>query len=482
MRKWLISIVVLILLIVGVGPYITGIMAERKMDQMIAMVPANSGISIKKEYYLRGWLKSEASYLITLDPRVAASGHNQPKVGAISIRSKQMIYHGPFIIGHSTPDHGNFLVGQALITEQVEIPDEKDAMLSQYVQQSELGKGDALIYLTGAIQADYRIPKVTIHSSVPGNHFELAGTTFNMHASSGLDAVKSETHIKSITMMSGPNNKVQLNDLAMQTDVSKGKYDLWYGTMQFSLASINASAPDQAPFTLQQLVVESNNTATGDVANMQVAVKFNKLVAQNEQYGPGDFNVELNNIGAKALAELDALAQQMQNAQHNPQLRSPQQLSQMMEVFTRLLSHGFQLIINPFQMTTPHGDVKVQAEMTLPNVSDRKALVPLPELLRSGNATLQISVPESLVREIMVARTKQSHQARQQTSQTAILMSMSGQNSDQVIQSQVNQQLSQLQRQGVLTEDNGNYIFSSEYKNGQLYINGKAMDLPGLTP
>ena len=152
MKRKLLLYGLLILILVGGIPYITGMIAEQRFQELTHSLSSLDHLQITTLEYERGWLKSKAKSRIVMSGSLLTTFLQEvgQEAGANETRSEQPIKvvlvhslkHGPFI-QKAKGNHKDWLFAQAQIHSSLSLTEEAKAVLEQ-----EIGDKDFLLFNT----------------------------------------------------------------------------------------------------------------------------------------------------------------------------------------------------------------------------------------------------------------------------------------------------------------------------------------------
>ena len=288
---------------------------------------------------------------------------------------------------------------------------------------------------------------------------DSASLSFSLH-SPGLRAV-------------GERGEFELGALAMQGDLQRGPYDLWFGTQSFRLSRIQLSAVTRATgesgrFSIGPLEFSGETVAKGDrlasAARMTVNdIRYNSRVIRRVQVASGVDNLRM--------ASVAALRDAMRAVQQRRIPREEQQLALTgvaLQHLSDLIAGKPVLRIDELNVETSFGALDARLDLTatgaLP-VADQNPLA----LLAAVQGSAQLAVPQAMVQALAAARVREALKTAYAAGEHAM---PAGDELDRRVAEQVEQQLLQLEAQGFLVRNNGRYTVQVELGGADLRING----------
>ncbi|MDR3214211.1 MAG: YdgA family protein [Azoarcus sp.] len=256
---------------------------------------------------------------------------------------------------------------------------------------------------------------------------------------------------------------IELNGLAFESDQKRvfDDDDLFFaGPQKLSVAGFIAKfnkkeeGKPQPPIDIQQVKYDTNTSLNGDFASVVVRSGAETIKVGENSYGPAHYDISLNHLHTRTLAELSniLLKFQLMNFASLDDLseESEDQAAQAMVALAmtitqplfELLEQAPDISLDRISFTTPQGEASLSLRATVKDFKAQEAFNPaawLPKIDASG----EIAAPLALLESLDDAQ---------------------------------KMRIEDMRAQGYLTEENGIVKATTEFREGQLTVNGKAFD------
>lgn len=401
MRKKIAALALGCLLVMLSLPYFMGYLAEREVMAWNNAVLNKMGFSAEVKEYQRGWLSSNVVLYLTLHQPITAiqspgmEDSLEEKVEPKGLLLVSHLKHGPIVIDTSSTGQLEIVFGQAVIDSQLMVPEEYRTFFAQYVEQTALLNAHTIIHFDGS--ADSHLTSQQFVLKDPSHATTVvAWNDFASHLqlSRHLDAVNSTVQFGKLTLGIMPGGTFNLSNATITKDYTKGDYGLWFGqsTLQIPFMTVAINGKDRV--VGKSLKLSSKHQEQGDVVSSIVDAQAEQFIVNERSYGPGSFQLLINNVDTQALARLTDFLHTFETQTGHWNEQDKQQVTQLL---AQLLSHGFQARVDPFYLETPDGEMSVQAWVTLPQAQEADANQLLTHLSQKAEASLTIALPKVFV-------------------------------------------------------------------------------------
>ena len=226
---------------------------------------------------------------------------------------------------------------------------------------------------------------------------------------------------------------------------------LYTGPVKMTLQSLETQGmnEEQPPVRMSNLLAQSNVTEKAGFIDIVAGYSIESLQVGEVAYRGAHFDLALRHLEAKALAELNQVAQKMDAqsefdmAQFKPMLRPTQVL----------LENSPEISIERMGVTTPEGEVKASAVVKLPNanVGDLGVAMENPMILMGLASVVEANTQLALPQALLMANLSEEQA----------------------------EMLPALLQSGYVLNNNGQLSTSISYAQGKVTINGQPID-PGM--
>ena len=422
----------------------------------------------------------------------------------------EKIYHGPFYWGKDAEGKTHFGFGRGYLVSMAN-PDEQTR---QWLSEQGLQATDpnwetrsAEISLLGRIHTTSHVSALTFKNEDTTLNWQ--GANSKMMLSPGLSNLKANV---TIGPLSYHQDRVLLEVPSAKVNVKlRYKNGLWVGSSELQVPQITTRLDDKMELNLSNLLLQGNSNVSGDLLGSMITLGADDLQLGKTDYGPFSYNLDIKNIDANAWLKLRDLAAQydaLMNAdalQYNlrvtqykrgwfssnaqmvltisrakptglikRQLHSLARKSELLLVGSEI-SKTLPTIINKgaqfnLQPTPNHAEpqmFQLNASLTFPKVLQARDVG---ELIEKAESHVKIIFLEDLIKIVT------AHQYPEKNSADI----------DVTTKALINKWLAS----GYLSQSNNQYLFSLDYSQGKLSINGKTIadsaaeavsnDVPGI--
>ena len=243
---------------------------------------------------------------------------------------------------------------------------------------------------------------------------------------------------------------------------------LYSGLQRFTVDAITVDDRSGAlpKIALGKLVYEADVPRDGDFIDMIARIGAEKVDVAGTAYGPAHYDFSMRHLHARTASRLYRSFMTMSADPAliaNPEAMQAQ-MGQLMGPAIELLGHAPVVAIDRLSVNTPHGPASMNVKVSLPAITPDELANPL-GLIGKVDATGAVSLPEALVRSLMVERSK------------AGLLAVVGDEADPdelaaMADAQFEQTLQPLTGQGYVTRADGQLSAKIAFSKGQLTVNG----------
>jgi uncharacterized protein YdgA (DUF945 family) len=437
--------------------------------------------------YSKGFLSSSARLKFTLDMRSLPV----PLPGGQAVQSYEMpmeIHHGPFIFSLGK-------MGLAYATTTARFPEKMAKQAKMFLSESsELPELQMSVFIKidESFRVDADVPKFQIEpkAGMQGN-FIWKGMNAVYNVSSNMVNVDGGAVIEGLSLDS-PMAKADVSKIEMNYDVSKAEYDLWVGTGDMSVPSIDVSFQGMSIFSLADLSFESKAGLDDGLLSMDMRSSMKKAMVRGQNYGPLKFALSIKNLDAKTFASVQKLAQQLNNSRYLPRSQSRELMQKLEQQLPSLVNKGAELDLDKFTFTIPQGEIAADVNA---KVAKGVAMKSILELANHVVINAEIKLPKVIVEKALIKRAAsyiRHQQMRQQLENANKQEAASGDGSDDTMaqgqdnmpkpmsrseirdaaKEKVTNQIQRLVDKDLLVQTDSSYIFKFKYDKGLMYLNG----------
>ncbi|WP_226052326.1 YdgA family protein [Dickeya chrysanthemi] len=432
-----------------------------------------AGVKVAFRDYQRGLFKSQVALVLQSD----GSNANEHLLGANEeVVFNTTVFHGPF------PLTGNqFSLKPAMAAVHSELANtESVKALFELTKNKPFITANSRIDYNGDTHSAVTLEALDVTDQDMKVNF--SGTTLLVDLAGDLRAGKVAGNVASLTMektnLQGQNEKLTLQDLALNSDTRKGKFDLEIGDARLTLKklALNVQSGDSLVLNDFSLI----NHTTEDDANLagQLALSLGSALFRDQNLGSWNLNFNFSGLDGKGTRQFMTeyqknLQSMLQNIDHVPPEVYNQQLAALvLHNLPQLLKGNPSIKIAPFSWKNGKGESTFTLALDLTDPLQKSAaptgqLSDEEAIIRQSvkNLEARLNVPLDMVTELMVQTAAkpgsdaEKKQLEQMARQQAQLMANIG-------------QMSQI----TVTKDN-TITSSLQYTDGTVTFNGRKTPL-----
>ncbi|MCD6045108.1 MAG: hypothetical protein K0R48_271 [Gammaproteobacteria bacterium] len=407
----------------------------------------------------------------------------------------EKIYHGPFYWGKDAGGKSHFGFGRGYFVSMIS-PNEQTRQWLQAQglrsQSNNWEERSAEISLLGRIRATSYISALNFKNSDTTLNWQGAKT--KMTLSPGLNNLKANV---TIGALSYDQKQSRLEIPSANVNVKlRYKTGLWVGSSELKVPQITTNRNDKAELTLNNFLLQGNSNVSGNLLSTTVTLAADSMQMGAVDYGPFSYNLNMQNVDATAWLKLKDLASQydtLMNANslqynlnltqyHRGWFRSNAQIvltisrpkpTGLIQGQLHNLSRQSELLIlgNEISKTLP-AVVNKGAQFSLqptpghaqPSMLQIDASLTFPKVLQAEDIGQLIEKAEAHINVLFLAdliKMATEHQYPEKTSAD--------------VNATTEALLNKWVASGYLSRSDAQYLFSLDYSQGKLSLNGKTM-------
>lgn len=444
------------------APALLGVQLERNYRATVEQM-VGDGLRVVRSQYQRGWLSStaETDLLIAMP-----TGDNQGGRKDLVLTLRNHIDHGPLI-----PD-GSVLMGRM----ETELLSDGEPMFSPG-GPSQLRTRVALLGQQTTMVVDLPAQTIAEAEGRPGLVFEGLSGELRFGESNGYLAGALE--MTGLALVKGAQPVMRVRGATASWQMRRGAGGLLFGNAHLGLDRAEIADPVQGTrVTLQGFAVESTSRVTDDRVDMRLSYTLAQASIDDRAYGPADVRVHLGNLSAEVLGRIrEQLAEKKARGLGREQ-KSLAVLGILMTNAPQLLRSDPSFAIEHLRLDTPDGTIEgnlyAQARGMVWPTSDPT------EPLRSLDIKASLRLPEPVFRVLLEPGAREQQAAVLDARRRAgeIIAESTPEQRAVEVQRMVDQQLTDIIRQGILRRDQQALTMSARLRDGRLEINGRRFPLP----
>lgn len=416
--KWLVSIIVALLLIVGVGmPFLVGIWVQKVYPKVFLGPQKAGGIQMSILNYKRGFFSSTAKIAI---------GFNNANTSN-RIVFDQIIQHGPLVFENGPK------LALALATSKSDDP--KFNATARTIWK-----------LNKQIVSNIRIPNVDIASTPI--HFSLQNLDMEINYHSVSETLKANASIDKMEFQgSSPSPyTVTLNNIKTAQDLNRANH-IWYGSRSGNVADLTVNAPQGPIAQIHNLSARGEITENSGKTNIQLNYQAKNCSILNNAIDSIDFAFSINGLDTNALSNL------MEKAEAKKATPTSDDTRALSDSALELISKGILLKLDHLSLATKLGEAKADGQVSLPPLSSGNIF----QLITALKIDFNLQVPKDSLLAALVAY----HQNDKSLPANTTPAEFAQQQVDQWIQTRV-----------LVPGANSLLMMKVQFENAKLLVNG----------
>jgi len=493
MKKFTGLVIILAALILG-GYYGMGILTEKTIRKNIEVIDQTNGLFAEIEQYDRGMFSSDAKikWRLHVPERIVTDANGHPQTLPAQDYNMDMpitIHHGPVIFADH---HVRFGLGYA--NTVFPFPQEYNEQFNAtFTKESVKPQLDLSIFVNYFNQStvDFNVPKFNLIAKEGNGLVEWKGMNATTTMAPEMKKINGKVVIDGV-QVTKDDAKITLSQISSDYDLHETSAGLYLGDANFTLPAFNVLVKDQKVFEIADLVIKSDSDIEQHLFNTNFNVTLKSLLANGQNYGPGDLEIALRNLDADVLANINQQASAMQNG---TDAQRQQAMIALLPELPKLFAKGAEFEISKLSMKIPQGQIEGNLFVSLPKGENANPF----ELMQKIHGTAKLKVPAEAVKQIMQQSVKQQiakEPALQQslaqqlqpnqatpaqaaqpapTTQSA-QAAQPAQSPDQLAAAQADKQLAALQQSGLITLQGTDYLIDVTLDQGKFVVNGKPFD------
>ncbi|CAM4469296.1 MAG: hypothetical protein LEGION0403_FIIPPAGN_00266 [Legionella sp.] len=468
MKKLAGLIIILAALVIG-GYYGMGILTEKTIRKNIEVIDQSNGLRAEIKQYNRGLFSSEAQIQWQLhipEHVIDANGAAQTVPAQdYSMEMPLTIHHGPVIIANNSVRFG-LGYAEAVFPFPKQYVDQFNAAFTAESTKPQL---DLSIFVNYFNQStlDFNVPTFNL-TSKDGGRFNWLGLNATTTMSAGMKKVDGTVVIDGVHLAKD-DAQVDLGKVSSDYDLHETDTGLYLGDANFTLPAFNIQVKGQKIFEIVDLLFKSKSDIEQHLFNTSFTLTIKSILANAQNYGPGEINISVRNLDADVLAKINQQANAMQNGTDE---QRQQAMIALLPELPKLFNKGAELEISKLNFKIPEGTIDGSLLISLPKDENANPF----QLMQKIRGNAKLSVPAATVRELMKQAVAQQ-MAKQPNAQPSIATQLGAQPATQQpvqsAQPQVDQQLNALKQAGLIVEKGTDYFIEVSLDQGKFIVNGK---------
>ncbi len=362
--KWLVSIVVALVLIVGVGaPFLIGIWIQ-KIFPKIFLGPTNaSSIRMTLIDYKRGFFSSTA--------KVAIGFNNADTSNRIVF--DETIQHGPLVFENGP------ILALALVTAKSDDPNFK-------------ANSRTIWKLNKQIISTISIPSIDVAKAPI--HFSLQNLNMNINYHSIQEILKANATVDKIELQGSMPSPLTiiLSNITSSQNLNRSNH-IWYGSRTGTVGEISISSPQGQVSLIHNLIANGTISEASDKTNIELNYKAQNSSILNNPIDSLDFEFTINNLDTKSLSNL------IEKAEAKKEEPTPLNTRELSDSAMELISKGVLITLDHLSISTKQGVAKADGKISIPALGAGNIF----QLIAALKIDFNLQVPKNLMTSFLAA-------------------------------------------------------------------------------
>lgn len=466
---------------IGVGAYYwSGSLAKDSFEKSIMQTTGNQAITYKLNSFEQGLFISKAIAELTLDPGKFNSGVNTqviPTDKMFSIQLEHTIYHGPFAF--KAPEFDPAQPVAAFIKTRINTdsnPELKEVLNKLW--KTNPFKMNSMVSFAGVVETTIEVAPIDFTS--PDNmHIKWSGAKSIIAHNTATNSFDSAIDAGGVSI-EDDDNFALVDGIAGTASGSFDAGNFMNSKAAYSIDNIQIEANTKNESkalkgTMNNLAVKAGNEINGNQLSSYMELSVDDAMFNDENYGPGNFQINLRKIDADAIKQLqNDLEMAKEDAAKQglpPEAAMFIAQQKLMETLPKLLQQGPEIEISKLDFSTPQGKVEGYTKISLDLGGKPVPANPM-ELIPMVAINTSFSAPSDLIEKILASDAKK---------EIARDLSMTGEQAtpeqlEELAMNKVKSQLEALTAQNAISRDGTKIVGSYRLNNGKLNLNG--MEIP----
>ncbi|MCS5712247.1 DUF945 family protein [Candidatus Berkiella aquae] len=451
--------ILLIAIILGAAPYLAGFIVENKFKDIVQATSELDSMTISVVEYDRGWRKSHAKTRVTFQGDVVEKLNLQAQQHKVSgdIASKDIsimivhdIRHGPFV-QLKDGNYADWTFALATIHSVLAPTEEAKKQLMAVVGETELVTMDSEIKIDGATKAKIVGKELKIQEA-DQEHFLWKGVTGDWELSRDLKRFQGNLLMPGFDAYLTDSRFIG-EDLVIKTDRFKTPEGLWLGNLKLDLQKFQGDKAKKTKFVITGLAASGVNDLENNMIESSGTIRIEHIDFDDQKYGPVNYSGSVKNISPVVMKRFIEISKDLQKAPEAEQVKYAQQLFELVPDFLKARPV---LVIDDFSIGTPEGQFKsaLSVEVGGPEAYDMQNTQ---KIVQSIVAKGNIFLPRALLHRLLAVARNQETTEQVNTQ------------ADELINKQI--------QEGLWVTKNELLTMDFEFKDSQLKVNGKSLDL-----
>ncbi len=470
--------ILLIAIIVGAAPYLVGFLVENRFKDIVQAASELNSLSVTIVEYQRGWRQSHAKTRVTFHGDMVSkiASNFDSRKDELSVMINHDIRHGPFV-QLKEGDYTDWNFALANIKSDLSLTEEAKKQLIAVVGETELLTMNSEIKIDGTTKANLNSKELKIKDG-EHDHILWKGLKGDWELSRDYKRIQGkilmpgfEAHIKNKREQS-EISIIQGADIVLKTERFRTADELWLGTAEVNVQSLQISDATKPYFMMTGFAASGVTDTENGMIESSGTIRIESIKLNDTTYGPANYTGSVKNIAPAVMKSFIDTSKAMQTASASEQEKYAQQLITIVPEFlkTRPL-----LQIDDMSLRTPQGEVKSNFSFAVggPEAYDTQNIQ---QIIQSIEANGNVVLPKALFRDLLIIgmeeRLENTLRSREPNITKEAVAEEANKAANELIKKEV--------QEGLWVDNGTTLTLAFTFKQGQLIVNGKPLDLMKL--
>lgn len=449
MKKFLVFLFILAAFVGGVaaGEYWFGKKAEEAFNRILKNLTDDNTILVRQHDFKKGLISSSANTIADTSS------------GNLRVNFNSKLHHGPFPLEEFIAGSFDFNPVLAKIVSRAEVVDKS-------------AKSQKPVVINFVTAIDFNGKQSTIVNSPAASHKTEDGTLIKWQTLTGvIESDQNNTGVHgtiSLTKLDveSVNGKSTMGPVNIRYNVENNNLGLSLGKVSVDVVKLNVGGPKGSkPVDISKLRLASSTNVKRGLFNYSMGLKTDRINYDGESYGPGDFQLVIKGVDAKAVAKLQKTATKGGKSEAGG------------PAFMELLgsfANSKPIIETKLSLKTSDGEMKGRGKVTLKGNLGGAAGNPL-ALLTALNAVGVITLPGKLV---ISAAAFQIRNELKSMINSGKIPALDPEQESKIVSQAVAGRISKwMSENWIVVKDKNLYQISAKYEDGGLSFNGQPVNI-----
>jgi len=377
MRK-LLAIVLIPVMILVFGPWVTGIWLKYQYEKMIALYNATGSFHIELKNYQRHWFNADVSLAVetrdtTIQNILTTLGMDEdvfPK--KINFTIDQHIQHGPFIYHDIQNLPTRFAL--ASVHNTFFFPNEMKKLLQTLgVSTTTVQTDDNCVTFAGNYLQRFSIANLQFIHPEKQARMWIKGMQAAFWLQLEVPHIQGEMDVNDFSF-ANKKNAFSLSGVQLRLDQHSTLSGLWVGKMDWNIAGIRWKAKSIPPVILSGIHVSSDLHESGGKLWSKPRLKIDKIAMDAQAAGPISLQITARKLNAQALLNIAAV---FESVLQRGELYHSELWQRVSFILPTLMAPGASVKVDKFEFVTETGSIQIKAGILWPN----KDILPANDML-----------------------------------------------------------------------------------------------------